>query len=327
MLSLHFIYCNFQPHAMSQPGHDTIDPKLASRLPLDLVLCIISHIDSSTAEGKRTLAACARLSRACRSTAENALYRHAVFDSTRLTTFLLDLVGRGNDHSAHVRAKRLVGHIEWLQLRDRPVIPAIPVSLIWEAASILPGIPLFPRVRHLSIVPSLEAYRVSHPLSLLRPPLAEIPAGILVFDTIDVCAIGWPACGLLSYLPTRHVSSFTAHDMAWEWIEDILVPEWAPCGSLCVFDRSPADVSWSSFQVRRLEAKARSLDVPPLRIMVCGIKWESESLESLAQVRDWEHSAAWGPVSPWLQSSENKIQLAWYDRDDCSCPACIVCGR
>lgn len=98
-----------------------INPDSASRLPFDIVLRIISHIDSSTAEGRRTLAACARFSRACRVAAENALYRHAVFDPPRLTTFLVNVLGRGNnhgggvDHSAHVRAKRLIGVIEHLR--------------------------------------------------------------------------------------------------------------------------------------------------------------------------------------------------------------------
>lgn len=310
-------------------------PDLASRLPLDVALQVISHMDSGTAEGRRTLAACARVSRACRVPAENALYRHVIFDPPHLTTFLLNLLGRGSDlgdgsrPSTQVRAKRLIGVIEHLTIWDGWRAPGVPIELVWEAAALSPGNPLFPRVRHVAIQSSKDLDYSSPPA--LLPHKVTMPPRILVFDEIDVCVTWLPTSRPLDYLPPLHVTSFTAHDISfWEWIEELLLPPtWGPCGSFRMYDGRPSYTSWSSNVMRRLEAKARGLDSSPFHVIVYGANWKQESLENLARVTDWEEDPSqppWRPVSSLRPSPANKVQLEWCDPENPACPACVVCG-
>lgn len=311
---------------------DSIDPNLASRLPFDLILLVISRIDSSTAEGRRTLAAFARLSRACRPAAENALYRYATFHPDHLRALLLDLLGQGKGgQTAHIRAKRLIGRIEHLTLQDGWREPVAPVTLLWQAASLSPGIPLFPRVRQLAIVSSSKGASTVYPEPVpprSRPAVDSMPPGILIFGDVDVCVAALQPVGLLSYLPTRRVISYTAHDIMIGSIPDVPTPEWLSWGPLKLYNRFPEDITPFAQVVCQLEAKARALDLAPIRIINCGAKWKQYSLDGLALVLDDDGSTTpFPPVCPWKPSPSNKIQLEWYDPDDSSCPSCGVCGK
>lgn len=329
-----------QLHNMSDPGHDSIhgsmqgsiNPRLASRLPFDIVLRIISHIDSGTAEGRLMLAACARFSHGCRATAEDALYRYATLDVPRLTALLLDLLGHSTP-SRQSRAKRLVGVIEHLTMWDGWDEPVAPVSLLWQAASQTPGIPLFPRVQKLAILSSPRKVSTLYPQPVhprFRPPLSDMPPGILVFGEIDVCVTASQKVGLLSYLPIRHVISYTAHDIMIESIpEDLLTPDWDSWGSLRVYNRFPRCIPTEAHLLRELEAKARAQDLTPIHIINYGAKWKAYSLEALADV-DYFNGSIYNsasPICPWKPSASNKIQLEWYDPDDPTCPSCVVCGK
>lgn len=81
--------------------------------------------------------------------------------------------------------------------------------------------------------------------------------------------------------------------------------------------------------MRRVEAKARATNASAFQIITQGIEWEAMWLDHLSQLTDSEvadPTTPWGNVSPWFPSPENKIQLEWYDPDDATCPACVVCG-
>lgn len=316
---------------MSACGHDKLDPQLASSLPFDLVLRVISHIDCNTPEGRYALAACARSSRACRTTAENALYRYATFNPSRLTMFLLDVLGRGNGgQAARMRAKRLIGLIEHLTIWEGSDSPVVPITLLWEAAFMSPGAPLFPRVRSVALCSLAGAPSRVPWAPVLRPPLRDMPPATYIFGEIEVCICGLPAVGLLAYLPSKHMTSLTIHDMHCTWVEEHLIPwPWGACGSFRLYDGRPASIAWSPHILRRLEAKARALDSPPIHIAVYGAKWKPESLQNLARLDEEENfgQAPWGPVSAWRPSPANKVQLEWYDPEDPACPACVVCGK
>lgn len=292
-----------------------IDPQLASRLPFDLVHRIISHIDNSTVEGRRTLAVCARTSHAFLETAENALYRHVVFSAAELMIFLRGL-GQSGDNNTRLRTKRRIGVIEYLEITE------IPFSVVWEAASRSPGTPLFPRVHRLAI-------RKPEHYPLI--PWERPPRGILVFDEVDICILGNPdrSC-LLPYFAARRVTSFTCHSEVMYWEAREVLLQGFPCGSFRIYcNRPPQRGPQSLFGVPTLEEQSRAMGLLPFQIIARHVEGESEWLDHLSRITEWELDnpiTPWGDVSPWLKSPEKMVQFKWYHPDDPRCPPCSACG-
>lgn len=211
--------------------------------------------------------------------------------------------------------------------------PEFPVTLVWEAAILSPGTPLFPSVRHLVISsPHHEDYITTYPSarecrldSSFRRELANPPAGVVIFDTIDVCTSGRDAFSLLNVLPTQRMVSITTHEIDVDSIVSYFPRRSGPWERFTIFQscRNDRIASWVSSDVRLLEAFGRTLARGRFHVVVYGAKWRTLSLRSLAldQPSHRYHPQAWYP------SPTNEVQVYWSNPEDPSCPSCVVCGE
>lgn len=216
-------------------------------LPPEVVSLVLQQFDNRTPDGRRGLAKCALVSKKWQSEAEPLLYSNLKVNPKRLEAFLLVLLGRSQGRKrgrpeAQARARTRLRWVKRLELYDPITAPGLKsaLTLLWEALTteVSDGSCLFPNAHQLKVSsPSIPDPKLTFTekylkKSSVRPYDSELepPPNRFVFDSVDICVTGFPACTLPESLPMRHCHSFTAHDIRPTHINNgaqyIIMEEW-----------------------------------------------------------------------------------------------------
>lgn len=282
-------------------------------LPFELLQKIIQSLDGQN--DRPTLLSLLQVSKACWETAARVLYRKVILTKDRTERLFLP----GGDDMATVtekpeqrlvqlcsRTRRALSFIERVEFDS---IEEDHVYLLWAAT--IPDTPLFPSARE--VCSRHFRSRFTH---LTRYPEKDVPHGVDIFDSIDICVDGLQGLVNLEYLPIKKLKSVNVHGaqrIRRDWRE--FPDEWEELR--CFMEGPQTFALQANDRFDEAEAFLDEVDpdgdFPPLYYVIPTDEWEDLTLANLYEQRKW------------VPSPTSRIQIT-FDTADWRAPPCVVCG-
>lgn len=220
------------------------------------------------------------------------------------------------------RIRRAFSWVEYLELQAPFHTPVI--RMLQGAASTVPNVPLFPRVKQLNLGTSIR-----------ESELCAAEDGVLLFNEVDVCLIDEHTIArYCECLPAKEHRMVTHVDMGCITIRDINsdLPYPSTCTLLRIFSawfyQNAYDLELQPTVISELEDFLVAGGYPPRTVHLCFLVRAVFDPETAAEAEESINRMFLAlEQEGWTPSPERRVQISFSDTLDSVRAPCPVCGR